>query len=75
MPSDITTGDLYVLSNEFPDNGLPLHMEAPDQIIANKTRAGQSLPEDWDVIENDYAEQDPEFTASIVAGITVLQIS
>lgn len=50
-------------------------MEAPDQIIANKTRAGQSLPEDWDVIENDYAEQDPMYSASIVAGITALQIS
>lgn len=67
MPFDITTGDLYVLSNQLPDDLLPLHMEAPDQIIANKTREGQSLPEDWDVIENDYDEQDPVYLASVAA--------
>lgn len=64
-----------MISNEVAPDGFPLHIESPDQIIANKSRAGQSLPEDWDVIENDYAEQDPLYSASVAAGITALQIS
>lgn len=65
---------MYVIINEVSPDGFDFHMEAPDQIIANKDVDGPTTSGDWDLVEIDIQESDPVYLASAAFGVTNLLI-
>ena len=65
---------MYIIinPNEIVLNGR--HIESPDQIVAKYSVVGPTTTGDWDVVENDWNEVDPLFSASDAFHITNSQI-
>ncbi|MCX6823706.1 MAG: hypothetical protein NT085_01070 [candidate division SR1 bacterium] len=74
LPSDVNTGDMYIITNETGVEFSGLHMEAPDQIIAKRVVSGATETGDWNLIEMDQPETDPIFLASPAHAISTLTI-
>ena len=75
LPRDVHKWDMYIISSSPSNPALDFHIESPDEIIAKRNVVGPTTSWDWDVVEMDMVEQDPIYSVSAAAGISVWNIS
>jgi len=61
---------MYVITSTPASDVFDFHMEAPDEIIANKMVVGPTTSGDWDLVEMDAQENDPIYLASDAHNVT-----